>query len=75
MALGRARGALLRFVRRRPLAIATGLVMAAPAAWVEMTGRYASWWTDGLALVLGATGVALVWVGVTGPAPDWVDPG
>jgi hypothetical protein len=75
MALRRARGALLRLARRRPIAIAAGLALAAPAAWVELFGRYDSWWIDGLALVFGATGVALIWTGITGASPDWVDAG
>jgi hypothetical protein len=73
MALRRARGALLRFVRHRPLTIGVGLAMAVPAAWLELTGRYATWWTDGLCLVFGATGVALLWAGISGPTADWVD--
>jgi hypothetical protein len=74
MALRRARGALLRLVRRRALAMTVGLTLAAPAVWVEFNGRYA-WWMTGLALVCGATGIALFWTGLTGPSPDWVDEG
>ncbi|MBW8862973.1 MAG: hypothetical protein JF601_11495, partial [Acidobacteria bacterium] len=44
-----------------------------PSAWVEFSGRYGAWWQDGLALVVGATGIAIFWTGVTGIAPDWVD--
>jgi hypothetical protein len=73
MALRRARGALLRIVRRRPLAIAVGLALAGPAAWFEVRGGSGTWWLDGLGLVLGATGVALLWTGLTGARPDWVD--
>jgi len=72
MALRRARGALLRIVRRRPLAIAAGVALAGPAAWLEFRGAGA-WWLDGFALLLGATGVALIWTGLTGPRPDWMD--
>jgi len=75
MALRRARGALLRLVRRRPLAVAVGCALAGPAAWVELFGRSDAWWFDGLALVCGATGAALIWIGLTGAAPDWVDQG
>jgi hypothetical protein len=28
---------------------------------------------EGLALVVGATGLAILWTGLTGVAPDWVD--
>jgi hypothetical protein len=73
MALGRARGVLLRLVRRRALAIVVGLALALPGAWVEFSGRYDSWWVSGLALVFGASGVAILWTGITGPSPDWVD--
>jgi hypothetical protein len=73
MALRRARGALLRLVRRRGSAMAIGLTLAAPSAWVEFSGRYAAWWVTGLALICGATGLALFWTGLTGVSPDWVD--
>ena len=73
MAVRRARGALLRLVRRRPLAVAAGIVLAAPAAWLEFSGRYGAWWLDGVSLILGATGAALIWAGITGVKPDWVD--
>ena len=72
MALRRARGMILRIVRRRPLAIAVGAALAGPAAWLEFRGSGA-WWLDGLGLVVGATGVALLWTGLMGTPPDWVD--
>jgi len=73
MALRRARGALLRLTRNRALAIAGGAALAVPAGWIEFTGRYSAWWVDGLCLVLGATGVAILWTGIGGVKPDWVD--
>ena len=73
MALRRARGFLLRLVRRRALAIAVGLALALPAAWLEFSGRDDAWWVQGTALVLGATGLSILWTGMTGPSPDWVD--
>ena len=73
MAYRRVRGALLRLVRRRGLSMTLGLALAAPAAWVESSGRYSSWWIEGGALVVGATGLALFWTGLTGLGPDWVD--
>ena len=73
MPLGRARGLLLRFARRRVLAIIVGLALAVPAAWIEFSGRVDAWWVEGVALVLGATGLALVWTGMTGGRPDWID--
>jgi hypothetical protein len=71
--LRRLRGLLLRFVRRRGLAIAVGLALVAPAAWVEFSGRFDAWWIEGLALIVGATGLAIFWTGLTGAAPDWVE--
>jgi hypothetical protein len=72
MALRRIRGALLRLVRRRGAAILVGALLVTPAAWVEFAGRYA-WWLEGLALVVGATGLAVLWTGLTGVSPDWVE--
>ena len=73
MALRRARGLMLRLVRRRGTAVVVGLALMLPAAWVEFSGRYGAWWQDGLALVVGATGLAIFWTGLTGASPDWVD--
>ena len=73
MALRRARGLMLRLVRRRGTAVVVGLALVLPAAWVEFSGRYGAWWQDGLALVVGATGLAIFWTGLTGASPDWVD--
>ena len=75
MLLRRVRGALLRLVRRRSFSIAAGLMLAVPAAWLEFGARLDAWWAEGLALVMGATGAALIWAGLTGAAPDWVDEG
>ncbi len=71
----RARGAMLRLTRHRLLAIAAGLVLAVPAAWVEFVARDAPPWLQGLSLIAGATGLALVWTGATGAKPDWIDEG
>jgi len=73
MALRRIRGALLRLVRRRAPAMVVGLVLIVPAAWVEFGQRSQPWWMEGLALVIGATGLAVFWTGLTGVSPDWVD--
>ena len=75
MALRRARGMILRIVRRRPLAIVAGAALAASAAWLEFGGGSGAWWLDGLGLVVGATGVALLWTGLTGARPDWIEEG
>ena len=71
MALRRARGFILRLVHRRRLAVLVGLVLALPSAWFEF--RTDTWWVEGLALVVGASGLALFWTGLTGASPDWVD--
>jgi hypothetical protein len=55
------------------LAIAAGAALAGPAAWLEVRGGSGLWWLDGLGLLLGATGAALIWTGLTGPRPDWID--
>jgi len=72
MSLARARGFMLRLVRRRRLAMAIGFALMAPSAWIELSGRYA-WWAEGLALIVGATGIAIFWTGLTGGSPDWVE--
>jgi hypothetical protein len=71
----RARGAVLRLVRRRTLSIVVGLLLVLPAAWLQFRGRFDAWWIEGASLVLGATGAAFLWAGLTGPKPDWVDDG
>ena len=50
-----------------------GLALALPAAWVEFGGHAWSWFIEGGALVVGATGLALFWTGLTGLSPDWVE--
>lgn len=75
MALRRVRGTILRLVRRRALAMLAGLALAVPAGWVECSGRDRAWWVEGLALVVGATGLAFFWTGLTGASPDWKDDG
>jgi hypothetical protein len=69
----RVRGALLRLVRRRGLSIAVGIALVLPAVWVEFGGHSSSWFIEGGALVVGATGLALLWTGLTGLSPDWVE--
>jgi hypothetical protein len=69
----RVRGAVLRLVRRRTLSAVLGFALAAPAAWVQFSGRFGVWWVEGLSLVAGATGLALIWTGIAGLGPDWID--
>jgi hypothetical protein len=68
----RARGIVLRLARRRTAAIVVGAAFVVPAAWVQIRGA-GEWWADGLSLVVGATGVALLWAGLFGLRPDWVE--
>ncbi len=70
----RVRGGLLRVIRRRPLAIGLGLAFLIPSAWMEFSGHQAPWWAAGVALIAGATGAALLWTGLFGAKPDWIDP-
>jgi len=70
----RLRGALLRFTQRRLLATISGIVISAPGIillffdYIWETGV-----TDGLALIVLATGLSLVFIGLMGRQPDWVD--
>ena len=73
MTVRRARGAILRLARRRPLAVTVGTALMTPAVWLEFSGRSGAWWLEGLSLILGATGAALLWTGLMGARPDWVD--
>jgi hypothetical protein len=54
--------------------VAVGLLLAVPALWIELGQGGDAWWLSGVALVMGATGLALIWTGLTGVPPDFVDP-
>jgi hypothetical protein len=59
----------------RTLSIVLGVLLLAPAAWLWIGDyRWESAATDGLGLVLGATGTALLFAGIGGRRPDWIDP-
>jgi hypothetical protein len=74
MSLKRLRGSLLRFALKRPTAITLGLVLVAPSLWLLAQDLpWESPATDGIGLVLGATGVAFLLAGVGGRRPDWID--
>ena len=50
-------------------------MLLAPALWLFFGGyKWEGPITDGLELVLGATGTALLVAGVGGRRPDWIDP-
>ena len=71
----RIRGALLRVALHRTPALVAGLGLLAPVAVIAI-GDYAweSWVSDGLGLIVGATGAALVLTGLAGRRPDWIAP-
>jgi len=76
MALKRLRGWFLRLALNRALSIALGVLLLAPAVWLYAVDY--PWETpvsDGLQLVLGATGAALLFAGIGGRRPDWIEPG
>jgi hypothetical protein len=65
---------LLRLVLNRAAAVAAGAALAAPGVVLLLHDfRWESGATDGLALVLLATGMALTWAGLTGRRPDWIE--
>jgi len=71
----RLRGWFVRLALNRRVSIALGLLLLAPAMWL-FAGDYP--WetpvTDGFQLVLGATGAAMLFAGIGGRRPDWIDP-
>jgi hypothetical protein len=70
----RLRGWLLRLVLRRRISIGLGLILLAPAAWLFVGDyRWETPVTDGLGLIIGATGAALLLAGIGGRRPDWID--
>ncbi len=73
--LRRTRGALLRLALRRTPALVGGLVLLVPATAIAVGDyRWESWVTDGLGLIGGATGAALLVTGLAGRQADWIDP-
>jgi hypothetical protein len=75
MALKRVRGSILRLALKRPAAIAIGIILLAPSVWLLMEDRrWESPATDGIGLILGATGAAFLAVGIGGRRPDWIEP-
>ena len=73
--LKRARGWLLRLVLKRTIVIMLGMMHSLPAAWLWW-GDYSweAWYTESLALMCGATGIALILAGIGGRRPDWIEP-
>lgn len=72
----RVRGWLLRVALNRTRAVVLGAIVSAPAVWLWWRDYvWETWYTDGLALVVGATGLALILAGLGGRRPDWIEPG
>ena len=76
MSVGRrARGWLLRLALTRPVAIAIGLALVTPAVWLlAQDFHWETPATDGIGLILGASGVAFLLAGIGGRRPDWIEP-
>ena len=71
----RLRGFLLRLALRRPVAITLGVMLIAPAAWLLVQDLpWETPMTDGIGLIIGATGAALLFAGLGGRRPDWLEP-
>jgi hypothetical protein len=70
----RLRGWFLRLALNRPLSVCLGLLLLAPAVWLFFGDyRWETPVTDGVQLILGATGAALLFAGIGGRRPDWID--
>lgn len=70
----RLRGALLRLAFNRPAAFVAGLACSGCAVWLAaIDAAWESWASDGLGLVAGATGAALILAALGGRRPDWVE--
>lgn len=70
----RLRGTLLRLAFNRPAAFAAGFACAGCAVWLAaIDAAWEGWASDGLGLVAGATGAALILAALGGRRPDWVE--
>ena len=74
MSLKRLRGFILRLVLKRPAAITIGVMLITPSLWLLIQDfPWETPTTDGLGLVMGATGAAFLLTGIGGRRPDWID--
>ena len=72
MRIRRLRGVLLRLVFHRPMALCAGTCFLSAAVWISW-GEY-HWedsLSDGLSMLMGATGVALILMAIGGRQSDW----
>ena len=53
-------------------AVTTSISPPTARMW-SLSPRAMPWWAGGVALVTGATGAALLWTGLVGNKPDWID--
>jgi hypothetical protein len=75
LTLNRVRGSLLRLALYRRGAVFIGSTFAAfSLSLLAFDYTWESWLSDGISLVVGATGVALLLTGVQGRRQDWIDP-
>ena len=73
--LRRTRGWLLRLaVGRWGSALAGGVLTMAFVTLRAVDFAWESWLSDGVGMLLGATGLALLLVAAGGRRPDWIDP-
>jgi len=70
----RVRGAILRLAHAPISAAIVGAAfVSASAALLLFEFTWESWVSDGVGLVLGGTGAALVVIAITGRRPDWIE--
>ena len=75
LTINRARGSLLRLVLYRRGAVFIGFTFAASSlSLLVFDYTWESWLSDGIGLIAGATGVALLLAGLQDRRPDWIDP-
>ena len=68
----RLRGLVLRLAYHQKLALVSGVICLAGALWLA-TNDY-SWegsFSSGFEMIIGATGMALVFMALSGRQPDW----
>lgn len=72
--LRRARGRCLRLAQARVAAGVVGTVLFLFSVSLLMLDfSWESWVSDGLGLVLGGTGAALIMTAISGRRPDWIE--